>query len=120
MSNFMEEELWLSPEMNLNYDQVRVQIPFALNVKRLTEALKEAGFYVQNEHGEATSQGWGKGYDREGYYPYWVYEDNGAWFFAFPPEDYEQTGPDRLTAYSGPEAQSELDRWWPYLEAARL
>lgn len=109
----------MTPDMNLQYGQVRVQIPFSLDVKRLTEALKEAGFYVHNEHGEATSQGWGKGYDREGYYPYWVYEDNGAWFFAFPPEDYEQRDLGRLTAYVGAEAQSELDRWWPYLELAR-
>lgn len=103
----------------LYQSQVRVQIPFDINLQRLTAALKEAGFYVHNKDGEGTSQGWGRGYDREGSYPYWVYEDSGAWFFAFPAEDYKQTGPEGLSAYVGSESGSELDRWWPYLELAR-
>ncbi len=31
--------------------QVRMQIPFELDLKRLTVALKEAGYYVHNENG---------------------------------------------------------------------
>jgi len=109
----------LGSNLGIYQGQVRMQIPFELDLKRLTVALKEAGYYVHNENGEGTSQGWGRAYDREGYYPYWVYEDKGAWFFAFPPEDYKQTGPERLSAYAGTEARSEVDHWWPYLELAR-
>lgn len=107
-------------EMKLERQMVRVQLPFALDLPRLTEALKEAGFYVRDEEGEGTSQGWGRGYDREGYYPYWVYQDDGAWFFAFPPEDYQQVSQGgAFKAYVGPEAENEFERWLPYLERAR-
>lgn len=104
--------------MEFKYGQLRIPIPFPLKLTRLTAALTEAGYQVRTESGETTSQGWGEDYDREGYYPYWVYEDDGIWFFAFSPEDY-RPGIDSWQAYAGPEAQAELDRWWPYLEAAR-
>ncbi|MGI6603740.1 MAG: hypothetical protein ACOX2S_01470 [bacterium] len=107
-------------EMNLNRRMVQVILPYELDLPRLTEALKEAGFYVSDETGEGTSQGWGQGYDREGYYPYWVYKDRETWFFAFPPEDYHKSEPDAaFSAYVGPEARNEFERWQPYLELAR-
>ncbi|MDK2856691.1 MAG: hypothetical protein PWQ86_1904 [Bacillota bacterium] len=108
-------------EMKLDRRMVQVELPFAVDLPRLTKALKEAGFYVRDEDGEGTSQGWGRGYDREGYYPYWVYQEGQAWFFAFPPEDYRQVAPgEAFEAYVGPEAENEFERWLPYLEGARL
>lgn len=107
-------------EMKLDRQMVQVELPFAVDLPRLTKALKEAGFYVRDEDGEGTSQGWGRGYDREGYYPYWVYQEGHTWFFAFPPEDYRQVGPgEAFEAYVGPEAENEFERWLPYLEYAR-
>lgn len=107
-------------DMRLSRQMVQVQLPFAVDLPHLTRALMEAGYYVRDEDGEGTSQGWGRGYDREGYYPYWVYQEGNAWFFAFPPEDYQQTGPaGAFQAYVGPEAENELERWLPYLEHAR-
>jgi hypothetical protein len=69
-------------------EKIRIHLPFRISFYKLNEILKKEDYFVANPP-EADSQGWGKGYDSEGYCPYWVYVENDYFYFAFPPEDYK-------------------------------
>lgn len=102
-------------------DKVRIQLPFHISFAKLNEILKQEDYFVAN-HPEADSQGWGKGYDAEGYYPYWVYTENDNHFFAFPPEDYkivpEPGAVPKHVPILGSKALEEFFRWLPLLKQA--
>lgn len=109
---------------------VQVRLPFRVDREKLTKALQQEGFHVRHDAGETDAQGWGPDYDAEGYYPYWVFPDDGQpeWtIFSFPPEDYDEE-PDGATdtadeagfrPYLGRLSQQELERWLNHLKAAR-
>lgn len=115
-------------------DQIRVYLPFQVDVERLTRYLREEGYPVAHAPEDAreealdefilTSQGWGQGYDTEGYYPYWVFPDPeqpGRSIFAFAPrpEDVvrrEAHGHAAERAAVGAMSRSMLAHWLPVLQ----
>ena len=102
--------------------QVRVRLPFAVDLERLTGLLRRDHYPVASEPGETDSQGWGYEIDLEDYYPYWVFPDPdrpGCWVFAFPPEDYERAADGTHRPRVGARARREIRRWYDYLQAAR-
>ncbi|WP_422443619.1 hypothetical protein [Thermoanaerobacterium sp. DL9XJH110] len=104
-------------------DKVRIKLPFYVDLKKLTAILKQKEYFVANDPEETDSQGWGKWYDAEGYYPYWVYEENHCHYFAFPPEDYkvvpEPGAAPRHVPILGTKAVEEFFRWLPVLKEAQ-
>jgi len=104
-------------------DKVRIKLPFFVDLKKLTELLKQKKYFVANDPDKFDSQGWGDRFDAEGYYPYWVYEEDDNWYFAFPPEDYK-TVPDpgsvpKHMPVLGSKAIEEFSRWLPILKEAQ-
>lgn len=104
-------------------DKVRIRLDFSIDLHKLTQALKSEDYYVANDPDRLDSQGWGKGYDAEGFYPYWVYEEKGECYFAFPPEDYktvpEPGAEPRHIPVLGSKALEEFFRWLPFLKEAK-
>ncbi|HHY42622.1 MAG TPA: hypothetical protein GX514_07230 [Thermoanaerobacterales bacterium] len=103
-------------------DKVRIRLPFSIDFHKLYDLLKEQDYFVANSP-ELDSQGWGKDYDAEGYYPYWVYVENDDYYFAFPPEDYklvhEPGAKPKHVPILGSKALEEFFRWLPLLKQAR-
>lgn len=103
-------------------EKVRIRLPFRIDFYRLNELLEEHDYFVANPP-EVDSQGWGKGYDAEGYYPYWVYVEKDDYYFAFPPEDYklipEPGAKPKHIPILGSKALEEFFRWLPLLKQAR-
>ncbi|HHX23353.1 MAG TPA: hypothetical protein GX723_05000 [Thermoanaerobacterales bacterium] len=103
-------------------EKVRIKLPFHISFEKLNKILKEEGYFVANSP-KVDSQGWGKDYDAEGYYPYWVYAENEEHYFAFPPEDYKITAePGQAPKHVpilGNEAIEEFFNWLPLLQKAK-
>jgi len=100
--------------------QVRVHLPFAVDLDRLTGMLRRDHYPVAGEPGETDSQGWGYEIDVEEYYPYWVYPDPerpGRSVLAFSPRDYARAGGTHLPRL-GEQTRREVRRWYDYLQAA--
>ena len=102
--------------------KIRIRLPFRINFYKLSEILKQEDYFLANPP-EADSQGWGKGFDAEGYYPYWVYAGNDDHYFAFPPEDYkivpEPGSAPKHVPILGSKALEEFFRWLPLLKQAK-
>lgn len=96
---------------------VRVRLPYRVDRGALTHRLRDAGFFVAHDpdREHVTTQGWGPEEDHEDYYPYWLLKPDT---FAFPPRDYQPTR-EGFRPELGPRARAELERWLPYLSAAR-
>ena len=105
------------------HEKVRIRLPFSIDLHKLTNILKQQDYYVANNPDKLDSQGWGKSYDVEGNYPYWVYEEKGSYYFAFPPEDYkvvpEPGAAPNHVPILGTKALEEFFRWIPVLKDAR-
>lgn len=117
----MEYGKYLFP-YELKDERIRVKLPFDVNLSLLTDILKHEGYFVANDPEELDFQGWGKWYDAEGYYPFWVYKENGSFFFAFAPEDYNKALGSSGTVYKpkvGNDAVYEFNRWIPIIEKAK-
>lgn len=107
--------------VELEDEQVRVRLPFEVDLEELAPRLERAGYHLasdEDEQGRTLSQGWGKVFDRESNYPYWIYRDEDGWVFAFPPEDYwvraGREGPVHIPVI-GLRAREEIRRWLPVL-----
>ncbi len=107
--------------------QVRVLLPFTVDQARLRELLSGDGWAVALDHEQLDSQGWGPGYDVDGYYPNWVWPDAGqrGTILAFPPQDYRRdeavrAGEDQQLRQPvfGPRSLDEFARWAGYVRAA--
>ena len=102
-------------------EKVRIKLPFSVDFAKLTELLKAKNYFVANPP-EMDSQGWGKYYDSEGYYPYWVYLERGHHYFGFPPEEYKRSSKSRISTklvpVLGNEAIKEFLQWLPLLKKA--
>lgn len=108
--------------VHLTDGQVRVRLPFHMDLARLTEVLRKERYPVANDPDDIDSQGWGADWDLENYYPYWVFQDSGvdnAWVFAYPPEDYRRTAAGH-EPYIGPKALEEYKRWEQLLQRAAV
>jgi len=105
-------------------EKVHIKLPFYVDFKRLTDILKKRECFVANDPEEMDSQGWGKWYDAEGYYPYWIYEEDHCHYFAFPPEDYklvpEPGAAPKHIPVLGTKAVEEFFHWLPVLKEAIL
>ncbi|MDI3481344.1 MAG: hypothetical protein PWQ97_999 [Tepidanaerobacteraceae bacterium] len=103
-------------------DKVHIKLPFYVDLKKFTDALIEKNYFVANDPEETDSQGWGKWYDAEGYYPYWLYEEGYCHYFAFPPEDYklvpEPGAVPKHVPVLGTKAIEEFFRWLLVLKEA--
>jgi len=74
---------------------VQVRLPFRVNREKLSRLLQQQDYHVSDDVEETDSLGWGRDYDAEGYYPYWVFPDDEQpqWtIFSYPPEDYDEEG----------------------------
>ncbi|WP_324669605.1 hypothetical protein [Geochorda subterranea] len=83
--------------------QVRIELPFDVDMVRLAQQLKEDGYFYAHHPERVDTQGWGPRFDEEGYYPYWIYREGRAGadagtrprtIFAFPPQEYVRPGLD--------------------------
>ncbi len=72
---------------------VQVRLPFRVNREKLSRMLQQQDYHVSDDVEETDALGWGRDYDAEGYYPYWVFPDDEQpqWtIFSYPPEDYDE------------------------------
>ncbi|MCG0239786.1 MAG: hypothetical protein L6E13_11545 [Firmicutes bacterium] len=118
--------------LRLEDGQIWAYLPFRVDTERLTRFLREEGYPMAYDPGardpaEAEAppgtQGWGPGYDSEGYYPYWVFPDPEApersVFALVPrPEDVVTRRDGAQTVQRpepGPVTRSLLAHWLPVL-----
>lgn len=111
--------------LRLEKNEVRVKLPFALDLSALSRVLLDLGYSLARAEDDERAQGWGTVDDREDYMPYWVYHELDGWYFAFPPRDYYTPVPTMSAADHGSQprvgeaAADELRRWLPVLLRAR-
>ncbi len=95
--------------------QLRAALNGSLDVAGLSRDLQKKGYFLANDPDEIDSQGWGKGFDPEGYYSNWVFRDGDKWVFATTPKDINYR--DGAELYEvGEQALEEMRRWIPYLQ----
>ncbi len=103
-------EIWIED------GQLRAALNGSLDLAGLSRDLQKKGYYLANDPEDIDSQGWGKGYDPEGYYPHWVFRDGDRWIFANTPKDVRiQTDGDKSYEV-GEQAREEMRRWIPYIQ----
>ncbi len=111
--------------------QVRVHLPFRVNIAALTRWLVQQGYFCAHPAETDTragtlfpeSQGWGPDHDSDSYYPYWVYPDperRGRSVMAFnpQPEDVvQQFKEGRTTTWVdlGEQSRALMKEWLPVL-----
>lgn len=103
---------------------VRVQLPFTVDLRRLSELLDERGLFLARRDDEELArtgdQGWARHFDPDDYYPFYVEAGrDGGSIFSFPPEDYDELPDGSFAPRLGDGARAVLERWLPLLEQAR-
>ena len=102
--------------IRLEEGQLRVTLNGSLDVAGLSRDLREKGYFLANDPEDNDSQGWGKDFDAEGYYPNWVFRDGEKWIFASTPKDFGiQKDGDRSNQI-GERSKEEMGRWVTYLQ----
>lgn len=96
--------------------QLRTILDGSLDVAGLSQDLQEKGYYLANDPDDIDSQGWGKDYDPEGYYPNWVFRDGQKWIFANTPRDYRIKRDGDKVYEVGDRAEEEIRHWIPYIQ----
>jgi hypothetical protein len=88
--------------------QIRAALKGSLDVTGLSRDLQKKGYFLANDPEDTDSQGWGKNFDEEGYYPNWVFRDGDSWVFASTPKD---THMKKEPSEIGEQDKEEM-RWW--------
>jgi hypothetical protein len=106
--------------VTVNDGQIRVHLPFAVDSQALSRQLLREGFPLAHQPETTDTQGWGRDWQENGYYPYWVYPDPehpGCTVFAFTPQPEDVVdGPQGERAELGPRSRKLVERWVPVLE----